>query len=111
MLLVHLGSYIIEWYWVFSSLQQVVFQALQQGSKHNHLSLLYLQKRKMHSGLQLVNSICGVVLQDMGIDDEDFLNIVKDIAAEEKRLLAHPLFQVCAMLLLLTIIFFNLRKS
>lgn len=75
-------------------------------------SLLALSaKRKMQSGLQLVNSICGAVLQDMGIDDEDFLNIVKDIAAEEKKLLAHPLFQVCAMLLLLTIVFFNLRKS
>lgn len=46
----------------------------------------------------------------MGIDDEDFLNIVKEIAAEEKKLFAHPLFQVCAMILLLTMFFSNLRK-
>jgi len=30
----------------------------------------------------------------MGIDDKDFLKIVKEIEIEEKKLLAHPLFQV-----------------
>jgi hypothetical protein len=30
----------------------------------------------------------------MGIEDEDFLKIVKEIEVEEKKLLVHPLFQV-----------------
>lgn len=34
----------------------------------------------------------------MGIDDEDFLKIVKEIEVEEKKLVSHPLFQVCYLL-------------
>ncbi|XP_024386921.1 DExH-box ATP-dependent RNA helicase DExH10 [Physcomitrium patens] len=32
-------------------------------------------------------------VEDMGIDDEDFLKIVKEIEVEEKKLVSHPLFQ------------------
>lgn len=32
----------------------------------------------------------------MGIDDEDFMKIVREIESEEKKLIAHPLFQVLA---------------
>ncbi|KAG0627922.1 hypothetical protein M758_2G238400 [Ceratodon purpureus] len=32
-------------------------------------------------------------IEDMGIDDEDFVKIVKEIEVEEKKLLAHPLFK------------------
>jgi hypothetical protein len=37
-------------------------------------------------------------VQDMGIEDENLAKIVREIDAEEKKLVAHPLFQVLKML-------------
>jgi superfamily II RNA helicase len=37
-------------------------------------------------------------IEDMGIEDENLAKIVREIDAEEKKLVAHPLFQVLKML-------------
>ncbi|CAM6102427.1 unnamed protein product [Calypogeia fissa] len=44
-------------------------------------------ERRFPDGLPKLDPI-----EDMGIDDEDFVAVVKEIAEEEKKLIAHPLF-------------------